>query len=64
MEFSDSLWARIVEAAQARGYPSAEQYVTDVIEQDLSRGPNSGPSDAEIEKKMEDLGYLDFGRDI
>jgi hypothetical protein len=64
MEFSDGLWARVVETAHARGYASAQQYLTDLIERDLTQGQSSVPSDAEIEKKMEDLGYLDFGRDI
>lgn len=64
IEFSDGLWSRIVEAARARGYTSAQQYVADVIERDLSKGQSTGPSDAEIERKMNDLGYLDFGRDI
>jgi hypothetical protein len=64
LEFTASLWARVEEAAQARGYASAHQFVTDLIERELSQGKDSSPSDEEVTKKMEELGYLDFGRDI
>jgi hypothetical protein len=63
VEFTATLWARLVEAAQARGYTSAQHFVTDLIERELNRS-ESPTSDAEIARKMEDLGYLDFGRDI
>jgi hypothetical protein len=64
VEFSPGLWARLVEAAQARGYSSPDQFVTDLIERELGPGKTAAPSDAEIAHKMEELGYLDFGRDI
>jgi hypothetical protein len=64
VEFSPGLWARLVEAAQARGYVSPDQYVTDLIERELGPEKSAAPSDAEIARKMEELGYLDFGRDI
>jgi len=63
VEISSSLWTRLVEVAQARGFSSPHQFVTQLIEQELAKEQNSS-SDAEITQKMEELGYLDFGRDI
>ena len=63
IEICSDLWARLVEAAQARGFGSPQQFVTDLIERELGK-EQSGSSDAEITQKMEELGYLDFGRDI
>jgi hypothetical protein len=63
MEFSPTLWARVVKCAAARGYASPELYVTELVERELAKDEGSA-SDAEITQKMEELGYLDFGRDI
>jgi hypothetical protein len=63
IEIDAKLWARVVEAAQAGGFSSPEQFVTQLIERELGN-EQSSPSDAEITQKMEELGYLDFGRDI
>ena len=63
IEISSDLWTRVVEAAQARGFSSPQQFVTELIERELAK-EQAAPSDAEITQKMEELGYLDFGRDI
>jgi hypothetical protein len=63
IEISSNLWARVVQAAQARGISSPQQFVTELIERELAKDQSSS-SDAEITRKMEELGYLDFGRDI
>ena len=63
IEISPDLWTRLVEVAQARGCSSPQQFVTQLIEQELAKEASS-LSDAEITQKMEELGYLDFGRDI
>jgi hypothetical protein len=63
IEISSELWTRLVEAARARGLSSPQQFVTQLIEQELAKEQSSS-SDAEITQKMEELGYLDFGRDI
>jgi hypothetical protein len=63
IEISSNLWARVVEAAQARGFSSPQQFVMQLIERELAKDQSSS-SDAEITQKMEELGYLDFGRDI
>jgi hypothetical protein len=63
IEIPSELWARLSAAAQARGCSSPQQFVLQLIERELAKDQNSS-SDAEIAQKMEDLGYLDFGRDI
>jgi hypothetical protein len=63
IEISSNLWPRLVEAAQARGFSSPQQFVTQLIERELAKEADSS-SDAQITQKMEELGYLDFGRDI
>ncbi|HEY7389728.1 MAG TPA: hypothetical protein VH640_14525 [Bryobacteraceae bacterium] len=63
IEIDSNLWTRVVEAAQARGFSSPQQFVTQLIERELVKEQASS-SDAEITRKMEELGYLDFGRDI
>jgi hypothetical protein len=62
IEFSENLWSRLVKSAERRGYASPQKYVTDVIEREVAK--DDGSSDAEIAVKMQDLGYLDYGRDI
>jgi hypothetical protein len=63
IEIDSNLWTRLVEAAQARGFSSPQQFVLQLIERELAKEQSSS-SDAEITQKMEELGYLDFGRDI
>jgi hypothetical protein len=63
IEINSNLWTRVVETAQARGFSSPQQFVTELIERELAKDQSSS-SDAEITQKMEELGYLDFGRDI
>jgi len=62
IEFSENLWSRLVKSAERRGYASPQKYVADVIEREVAKDDTF--SDAEIAQKMEDLGYLDHGRDI
>jgi hypothetical protein len=63
IEIGSNLWTRVVEVAQARGFSSPQQFVMQLIERELAKDEISS-SDAEITQKMEELGYLDFGRDI
>ena len=63
MEINDNLRLKLAKAAEIRGYSSPQQFLEDVLERELAR-PDCGASDQEITQKMEQLGYLDFGRDI
>ena len=63
IELTESLWERVVKSAEDHGYSSPQSYVADVLEREVSRGVST-VSDQQIALKMEELGYLDFGRDI
>ncbi len=63
IEISEELWERVVHSAQYRGYRSPQQYVTELLEREVAQAP-AIVSDQEVTRKMEELGYLDFGRDI
>jgi hypothetical protein len=54
------LYAKLKELAGERGYSSVEEYVTHILEREISRGGGGGgPQDEEeIKKKLEGLGYL------
>ena len=61
LELNDNVWGRVVKSAEVRGFGSPQQYLTDLIEREVNK---EDPTDAEIVHKMEDLGYIDYGRDI
>ena len=63
IQLDENLWLRIVKAAEVRGYTSPQQFIADVLERELAK-PADEVSDQEVSRKMEQLGYLDFGRDI
>jgi len=63
IEIPSQLWARLAAAAKGRGFESPERFVLHLIERELGKDQSSS-SDTEIAQKMEELGYLDFGRDI
>jgi len=63
MEINEDLRLKLVKAAEIRGYGSPQQFLEDVLERELAK-PGFGVSDQEITQKMEQLGYLDYGRDI
>jgi len=63
MEINESLRLKLAKAAEVRGYSSPQQLLEEILERELA-SPDFGASDAEIAQKMEQLGYLDYGRDI
>ena len=63
IELDENLWLRVVKSAEYQGYSSPQQFIAEVLEQELAKAP-AGVSDQEVTRKMEELGYLDFGRDI
>jgi hypothetical protein len=63
IELDESLWLRVVKSAECQGYSSPQQFIAEVLERELAKAP-TGVSDQEVTRKMEELGYLDFGRDI
>ena len=63
IELDENLWLRVVKSAECQGYSSPQQFVAEVLEREVAKAPG-GVSDQEVTRKMEELGYLDFGRDI
>ncbi len=63
IELDENLWLRVVKSAEYQGYSSPQQFIAEVLERELAKEPAS-VSDQEVTRKMEELGYLDFGRDI
>jgi len=62
IEIREDLWLRLVQSAEYHGYGSPQEYAAAILEKEL--GAASGVTDQEVTRKMEELGYLDFGRDI
>jgi len=53
------LYGRLKETAVERGYSSVDEFVTHVLEREISKGGGGGtPDEEEIKKKLEGLGYL------
>ena len=53
------LYGKLKEIAAQRGYSSIEEFVTHILEREVSGGGGGGKSDEEdIRKKLEGLGYL------
>ncbi|PWU07792.1 MAG: hypothetical protein C5B51_09035 [Terriglobia bacterium] len=63
VEINENLWTRLVKFAELKGHASPQQFIEETLERELAQ-PDGAVSDQEITHKMEQLGYLDFGRDI
>ena len=53
------LYDRVKNCAGLAGYSSPEEFVTHVLEKEISKIEEDGRSDEEIVKKLKGLGYLD-----
>jgi len=63
VEFNKELWARIKQHSDAAGYSSPLEFVQHVIEKELAKTATP-VSEEEAGRKLQGIGYLDFGRDI
>jgi metal-responsive CopG/Arc/MetJ family transcriptional regulator len=63
VELDKSLWARVQEAADARGYSSPREFVEHLIEQELAKGDQPA-TEEEAARRLKGIGYIDAGRDI
>jgi hypothetical protein len=63
MKLKKEMLDRIGKVADAGGYSSPQEFVEHVLERELAR-IEGAVSDEEITRKLQGLGYLDFGRDI
>ncbi|MAE62907.1 MAG: hypothetical protein CMJ18_01435 [Phycisphaeraceae bacterium] len=54
------LYDRLVKTAQAAGYSGVDEFVRHVLEREADRGGgDSGVDDAEAEKQLRGLGYIE-----
>jgi len=57
IKLEKDLFDRVKKAAEIAGYTSTDEFVTHVLEKELSGLEDAG-SDEEIKKKLEGLGYI------
>jgi hypothetical protein len=58
VKLNQALWAKVKKCADARDYSSPQEFVEHVLEKELAK-VEASPSDEEIAKKLQGLGYLD-----
>jgi metal-responsive CopG/Arc/MetJ family transcriptional regulator len=63
IELDKELWAKVQQHSEAAGYSSPQEFVQHLIEQELAKG-DEAVSEEEARRKLQGIGYLDFGRDI
>jgi hypothetical protein len=63
IEINDELWSRVVQSAEKLQYGSPQHFIEQAIEREVGAGQATG-FDADVVRKMEELGYLDYGLDI
>ena len=63
IELDKELWLKVKQHSEAAGYSSPQDFVRHLIEQELTRAERPA-SEEEASRKLQGIGYLDFGRDI
>jgi hypothetical protein len=63
IELDNELWAKVQTHSEAAGYSSPQEFVLHLIEQELAKA-DQPVSEEEARRKLQGIGYLDFGRDI
>jgi len=53
-----SLFDRVKAAAEKAGYASVDEFVSHVMERELSQGEGGNRSEADVKKQLEGLGYI------
>jgi len=57
IKLDGELWDRVKKAADAAGYSSPEEFVTHVLEKELS-ALDGAEDEEEIKKRLQGLGYI------
>jgi hypothetical protein len=57
IKLDGELWDRVKKAAEAGGYSSPEEFVTHVLEKELS-ALDGAEDEEEIKKRLQGLGYI------
>lgn len=63
IELDNELWAKVQQHSDAAGYSSPQEFVLHLIEQELAK-TGEPDSEEDARRKLQGIGYLDFGRDI
>ncbi len=58
IKIDKDLLKRAKKFAEAAGYSSTEEFITHLIERELSRLEQGGDSDEEVKKRLRGLGYI------
>jgi hypothetical protein len=58
IKIDGELWARVKKVAQAAGYASPEEFVTHVLEKEMSALEGGAADEEEVKKRLQGLGYI------
>ena len=64
IELNQELSAKVQEHSEAAGYSSPQEFVEHLIEKALAKDAGEPVSEEEAGRKLQGIGYLDFGLDI
>jgi hypothetical protein len=62
LDLNQAVWQRLARSAAQNGYDSPEAYAKRLLEERFAAAPAEAAKD--IQARMEELGYLDFGSNI
>jgi 4-hydroxy-3-methylbut-2-enyl diphosphate reductase IspH len=58
IKIDDELWDRVKKVSETAGYATPEEFVTHVIEKELSAIEGGADDEEEIKKRLQGLGYI------
>ncbi|HUV86062.1 MAG TPA: hypothetical protein VMX79_03010 [bacterium] len=58
IKLDGELWDRVKKVAETAGYATPEEFVTHVIEKELSALEGGAEDEEEIKKRLQGLGYI------
>jgi hypothetical protein len=58
VKIDGELWDRVKKVAEAAGYASPEEFVTHVLEKEISALEGGAEDEEEIKKRLQGLGYI------
>jgi 4-hydroxy-3-methylbut-2-enyl diphosphate reductase IspH len=58
IKIEGELWDRVKKVAETAGYATPEEFVTHVIEKELSAIESGAEDEEEIKKRLQGLGYI------
>ena len=58
IKLEKELYEKLKKFAEISGYSSVDEFITHILENEVSKMDDAGDSDEEIKKKLEGLGYI------